>query len=46
MTNESVTLAWTLPLYDGGSPVIGYIIENSIFIEDEDEEPIWEKYNL
>lgn len=36
VTRSSVSLSWTAPLYDGGSKVVGYIVERKPFNETGD----------
>lgn len=34
-TEDSITITWTKPRHDGGSPIIGYIIEKRLLSEDK-----------
>lgn len=34
-TEDSITIAWTRPRSDGGSPIIGYVIEKRLFNEEK-----------
>lgn len=41
-TRSSVSLAWNTPLYDGGSEIVGYLLEMAECVPDQDEE--WKSY--
>lgn len=32
---ESITLTWMKPRHDGGSPIIGYVLEKRLITEDK-----------
>lgn len=34
-TEDSITIAWTKPRHDGGSPILGYVIEKKLIGEDK-----------
>lgn len=34
-TEDSITIAWTRPRTDGGSPIIGYVIEKRLISEEK-----------
>lgn len=34
-TEDSITITWTKPRHDGGSPILGYIIEKRLLSEDK-----------
>lgn len=46
-TKTSITLGWAKPVYDGGAPIIGYMIEKRIKSEIDAEKPEegWKKVN-
>lgn len=41
-TRSSICLAWNTPLYDGGSAIVGYLLEMAECLPDQDED--WKKY--
>lgn len=41
-TRLSVSLEWNMPLYDGGSEIVGYVLEMAECVPDQDEE--WKVY--
>lgn len=49
-TKTSITLSWAKPMYDGGAPIIGYLVEmrDKVQMEGEQErdpEEGWKKCN-
>ena len=42
-TTSSVTLGWAKPVYDGGAPIIGYMVEMRLKGESEEPEEGWTK---
>lgn len=34
-TEDSITINWTRPRHDGGSPIIGYVIEKRLISEEK-----------
>lgn len=34
-TEDSITITWTKPRHDGGSPILGYVIEKRLLSEDK-----------
>lgn len=34
-TEDSITITWTKPRHDGGSPILGYVIEKRLLNEDK-----------
>lgn len=34
-TEDSITITWTKPRHDGGSPILGYVIEKKLIGEDK-----------
>lgn len=34
-TEDSITISWTKPRHDGGSPILGYVIEKKLIGEDK-----------
>jgi len=45
ITRSSVTLAWTVPFNDGGSKIVGYVVERKIYSTDEWDDNRWLKCN-
>lgn len=45
VTRSSVSLCWTLPFNDGGSKIIGYVVERKIYSTDEWDDYRWLKCN-
>uniref|UniRef100_A0A8C5R3F8 Titin n=1 Tax=Leptobrachium leishanense TaxID=445787 RepID=A0A8C5R3F8_9ANUR len=44
-TRTSITLGWGKPVYDGGAPIIGYIVEMRPKLERKDPEEGWKRCN-
>lgn len=34
-TEDSITITWSKPRHDGGSPIIGYVVEKRLLSEDK-----------
>ncbi|NXW28712.1 TITIN protein, partial [Phaetusa simplex] len=45
-TKNSITLGWGKPVYDGGAPIIGYVVEIRPKIEGADPEAGWKRCNV
>lgn len=45
ITRSSVSLCWTVPLNDGGSKIIGYVVERKVYSTDEWDDYRWLKCN-
>lgn len=45
-TRTSVTLGWGKPVYDGGAPIIGYVVEMRPKGETKDPEGGWKRCNV
>lgn len=45
ITRSSVSLCWTVPLNDGGSKIIGYVVERKVYSTDEWDDNRWLKCN-
>lgn len=44
-TKHSITLAWGKPVYDGGAPIIGYVVEMRPKIADASPDEGWKRCN-
>lgn len=45
-TKSSITLGWGKPVYDGGAPIIGYVVEIRPKVEGADPEAGWKRCNV
>lgn len=45
-TKTSLTLGWGKPVYDGGAPIIGYVVEMRPKVEGADPEAGWKRCNV
>lgn len=45
ITRSSVSLCWTVPFNDGGSKIIGYVVERKVYSTDEWDDHRWLKCN-
>lgn len=45
-TKTSITLGWGKPVYDGGAPIIGYVIEMRPKLEKAGPEDGWKRCNV
>lgn len=45
VTHSSVSLCWTVPFNDGGSKIVGYVVERKIYSTDEWDDNRWLKCN-
>ena len=44
-TKSSITLGWGKPVYDGGAPIIGYVVEMRPKIADASPDEGWKRCN-
>lgn len=45
ITRSSVSLCWTVPFNDGGSKIVGYVVERKVYSADEWDDNRWLKCN-
>lgn len=45
VTRSSVSLCWTVPFNDGGSRIVGYVVERKVYSTDEWDDNRWLKCN-
>lgn len=45
-TKSSITLGWGKPVYDGGAPILGYVVEFRPKVEGADPEAGWKRCNV
>lgn len=45
ITHSSVSLCWTVPFNDGGSKIVGYVVERKVYSTDEWDDNRWLKCN-
>lgn len=45
VARSSASLCWTVPLNDGGSKIVGYVVERKVYSTDEWDDNRWLKCN-
>lgn len=45
ITRSSASLCWTVPFNDGGSKIVGYVVERKVYSADEWDDNRWLKCN-